>query len=426
LGRADQVVNRDSNSNAPRIDPGSNNEIKETPRNNGRVFNISLLIICQSFQALTIGGLALFLPIIRADLGLTFTQGGTLAAVSTLIYALNQIPSGYLADRWGGRRLFAIGIAGVTVLSVTFGLVTEYWQALLNQSLSGFFRALLFAPGLTLITGWFSPEKRATAMGLFLIGGFSGNVVLDVAGPILVANFDWRFPFLVFPPLGMIAALLLWRLGKDPPSTGQNKEIKMGEVLHLFRVRFMWACGAMQFIRLGVMQGISFWLPTLLMEEKGVSLQITGLLIALSALLIAPSNIVGGYLSDRLKNPILVISVALFVLAITTTLLVVVNNFALLVIVIAINSIFLQMYFGPLFALPVEVMGRRYIGITSGFSNLFANIGSFVTVYLLGVLKEATSSFLSGFLAIAAACIVGLGVAVILGRMRSKALAQDV
>ena len=136
-----------------------NNTAKiKAPAPKGRAANISLLIICQSFQALTIGGISLFLPMIRQDLGLTFTQGGTLAAASTLMYALNQIPSGYLADRWGGKRLFAIGILGVTVLALTFGLVTEYWQALLNQSLSGFFRAFLFAPGITLITGWFPPE----------------------------------------------------------------------------------------------------------------------------------------------------------------------------------------------------------------------------------------------------------------------------
>ncbi len=109
---------------------------------------------------------------IRDDLGISFTQGGSLAAASTLTYALMQIPAGYLADRFGGRRLFIIGILGVTVLSITFGLVTEYWQALANQGLSGFFRAFLFAPGLTLIAGWFPPKKRAMAMDLYLLGGF--------------------------------------------------------------------------------------------------------------------------------------------------------------------------------------------------------------------------------------------------------------
>ncbi|MEA2177913.1 MAG: hypothetical protein QOG77_1210, partial [Solirubrobacteraceae bacterium] len=106
-----------------------------------------LLMLCQSSQALIIGGLALFLPVIREDLGLTFTQAGSLAAASTLVYALMQIPSGYLADRAGPKRLFLIGLAGTNLLALMFALLGDYWAALANQAVSGFFRALVFAPG---------------------------------------------------------------------------------------------------------------------------------------------------------------------------------------------------------------------------------------------------------------------------------------
>ena len=399
-----------------------NNKSQDIPPRRDRIINVSLVILCQNFQALTIGGIALFLPLIRKDLEMSFTQGGTLAATSTLVYALMQIPAGYLADRFGGKRVFVTGILGVTILSLTFGLVTEYWQALANQSLSGFFRAFLFAPGLTLIAGWFPPEKRATAMGLYLLGGFVGNVFLDIVGPLLVAEFDWRFPFLIFPPLGMISALVLWRVGKDPPITGQRRKINIREVLLLFRRRLMWVCGVIQYVRLAVVMGTAFWLPSLLVEEKSLSLQTTGLLIALRAALIAPSNILGGYVSDRLKNPTFVIATSLIVLTITTVLLAVVDNFILLIIIIIANSIFVQMYFGPLFSIPVEIMGDRTAGTVTGFSNLFANIGAFSFVYLLGALKDSTGSFLSGFFAIGIACVVSLCFTVILARIRRKAL----
>ena len=48
--------------------------------NKERFVTISLTVLCQSFQAVSIGGIALFLPLIRRDLGLTFTQAGSLAA----------------------------------------------------------------------------------------------------------------------------------------------------------------------------------------------------------------------------------------------------------------------------------------------------------------------------------------------------------
>jgi sugar phosphate permease len=387
-----------------------------------KLLNIPLIVICQSFQALSIGGIALFLPMIREDLALTFTQGGTLAAASTLVYALMQIPAGYFADRFGGKRLFVIGMLGTTVLSLTFGFVTEYWQALTIQAVSGFFRAFLFAPGIRLISAWFPPEKRATAMGLYLIGGFLGNIIIDIAGPALVTKFDWRFPFLVFPPLGIIISLLLWHFGKEPHQRETQQEISIREVLRLFRHRLMWVCGGIQYVRLAVMMGITFWLPTLLVEEKGLSLQFAGVIIAMQAALIAPSNLIGGYISDRLKNPIFVIAGALLVLMLTSVLMVLVDNIILLVMIIIVNSIFIQAYFGPLFSIPVEILGERTTATSTGFSNLFANIGSFSFTYLLGILKDISGSFLSGFIAIAISCVFGLGLTAVLAKLRRKAL----
>ncbi|MBN2075050.1 MAG: MFS transporter [Dehalococcoidales bacterium] len=387
-----------------------------------KLFNIPLIIVCQSFQALSIGGIALFLPLIREDLALTFTQGGTLAAASTLVYALMQIPAGYLADRFGGKRLFVIGMLGTTALSLVFGFVTEYWHAMIVQATSGLFRAFLFAPGIRLISAWFPPEKRATAMGLYLIGGFLGNVIIDIAGPVLVAQFDWRFPFMVFPPLGIIISLVLWRFGKEPNQENPQQGISVQEVLQLFKQRLMWVCGGIQYVRLAVMMGITFWLPTLLVEEKGLSLQFAGIIIAMQAAFIAPSNVIGGYISDRLKKPIFVIAAALSVLMITTLLMVLVDNIVALVIIIIVNSIFIQAYFGPLFSIPVEVLGERTSATTTGFSNLFANIGSFSFTYLLGILKDTSGSFLSGFISIAVICVFGLGFTAVLARIRRKAL----
>ena len=386
-----------------------------------RIVTVSLTVVCQSFQALSMGGIALLLPIIRKDLGLSFTQGGSLAAATTLVYALMQIPAGYLSDRFSPKRLFCIGIFGSTLLALTFGLVTNYWQALVNQTLSGFFRALLFTPGMALLTGWFPSNRRATATGLYLIGGYSGSVIFNLVGPFLVAKFDWRFSFISIASVGIIAILFLVRFGKDSPPTGERQKGNMFEALYLFRYKVMWVCGGIQYIRFGVVQGITYWLPSLLVNEKGLSLESAGLIIAIQVVLMSPSNIIGGYVSDRLKNPILVIGVSLSVLGITTGLLITANNMILIVALIFINAIFLQMYFGPLFSIPVEILGVPKAGISIGFSNLFANIGGFSAVYLLGALKDRFGAFKPGFFAICGACFLGLALTFILAHMRRKA-----
>ena len=95
----------------------------------------------------------------------------------------------------------------------------------------------------------------------------------------------------------------------------------------------------------------------------------------------------------------------------------------LLLLVIAVNSIFAQFYFGPLFLVPVEVLGQRTAGIVTGFCNLFANLGSVAFAYSLGVIKDRTGSFAWGFGVICISCLAGIAFAAVLARMRQNALA---
>ncbi|MFC1899953.1 MFS transporter [Chloroflexota bacterium] len=355
--------------------------------------NISLVILCRSFQVFTMGGIALFLPLIREDIRLSFTQGGTLSAIAILAYALMQIPVGYLTDRFGPRRLFFIGILGTTFLTLTFGLVTEYWQALANQILVGVFRAFLFVPEMTLLAGWFPARWRSTATAMSQIGVLIGSLVLGIAGPLMVAKFDWRFPFISFALLGIVTSFIFLRFSDDPPVLSVQRKSSIREISQLFGNSVMWLCGALQYVRLAVVQGIAFWLPTFLIEDKGLSLQLTGIVVAVQIIFRAPSGILGGYISDRIRKPTLVIGASLIILAITVGFLATANNIILLIALIGIYAIFAQMYFGSLFAVPVEILGNDKAGIARGFSNLFANIGSFSFVYLLGFLKDTTASF---------------------------------
>jgi MFS family permease len=383
-----------------------------------RKITVFLTVVCQSFQALSIGGIALFLPLIRQDLDFSFTQGGSLAAATTLVYALMQIPAGYLSDRFSPKRLFFIGVLGTTILTLTFGLVGNYWEALVNQVLAGFFRALLFTPGMALLTNWFPPNRRATASGLYLVGGMSGSVIFNIVGPLIVAISNWRVAFISVASLGIIASFILLKFGKESPTQPARRKGSILEAFKLFRYRIMWVCGGLQFVRYATMQGITYWLPSLLINENAIPLRYAGFIIAVQAILVAPSNVLGGYVSDRLKSPILVITVSLIVLGITAILLVSVHNIALLILVIIINAVFLQMYFGPLFSIPVEILGVRKAGIATGFSNFFANIGAFSATYLLGWLKDATGMFKYGFYAIGGLCFVGLILAFTLSTMR--------
>jgi sugar phosphate permease len=390
-----------------------------------RIVTVSITIICQGFQAITVGGIALFLPLIRADLGFSYTQAGILSSLATLTYAFMQIPSGLMVDRYGPRKLFFIGSLMTNLLAFGFGSVTAYWVFLPIQTVAGVFRALMFVPGLMLVVTWFPSDRRATAMGIYAVGGFLGNVVLSVAGPALAGAYGWRVPFLLFSSFGAIASAAYVLLSKESPTAPSGEPVNIRDMLALFRYRTMWVAGGIQYVRLAIVFGLRFWIPSFLADEKGVSLTLIGAIIAVSGGVTAPANMLGGYVSDRLKNPPLVIGGSLLVLAVAIAALAIVDNLAVLVFLIFVTSLFQQLYFGPLFAAPVEILGLRSAGVNLGFSNSFANFGALTFGYGIGALKDLTGGFSAGFYALAGCSVVGLVLTMLLARARKEALATS-
>jgi MFS transporter, ACS family, D-galactonate transporter len=370
--------------------------------------SIALVVAAQSTQGMLLGGLGLFLPLIRDDLHLSFARAGTIGAASTLVYAFMQLPSGYAADRVSPRTLFLVGMTGTNLLGLAFAAIHDYHLALANQAVSGLMRAMVFAPGMLLIAGLFPAGRRATAMGLYIAGGFSSNVLLNLAGPWLVGPVGWRGLFAAFSLLGLLLTLGLWRFGRFPEQARGDGPPPLREGLRLLREPVMWLLNLVQYARLAVVHGLNLWLPTLIVADKGHSLAFAGAMVAVSAAVTAPANLIGGHLADRTRRPLGVVAVSLGALAVTTTLLAHADRAWQLVIVVAVNAVFVQLYFGPLFSIPVELYGTRTAGFATGFGNLWANLGGFTFTLLLGVIKDATGSFTAGLYAMAALCVAAL------------------
>lgn len=388
----------------------------------GRLVNVCVICLCQAFHSLTFIGLSLFLPLIREDLQISYTQAGMLSVAATLSYALGQIPAGFLADRWGPRRLFFLGLLGWSVLSLLLSWLHSYWLAVLTLFVAGAFRALLFAPGITLLSSYFSRERGAMAMSLYMIGAYTGNILVAFAGPMLADLVGWRNAFMLFATLGICAVLGFYSAGAEKSRPAGTRLFAVGEALQLMRNRVLWICSAIQLVRFSAVTGFVFWLPSLLVSDRGFTLQAVGVVVALCAVLSGIANPLGGYLSDRLKNPPMVIGVSLAGLALCCALLVWVQSTVALLLVIAAGSVLMQIYFGPLYFVPVELMGQRAAGTAVGFSNLFANVGGLVTAYALGVVKDVTGSFKWGFLGIGVLCLTGALLSIVLSGMRRRAL----
>ncbi|MEV4313402.1 MFS transporter [Actinocrispum sp. NPDC049592] len=374
-------------------------------------------MLCQGSQALVIGGIALFMPLIRTDLHLNYAQGGTLAAVSTFTYAFMQVPVGVLADRVDAKKLLLVGLLGTNVLAAGFALIDSYPWLVAIQAVSGIFRSLSFAPGLILIGRQFPPGKQATAMGLYVAGGFSSSIVLNLTGPLLVGPLGWQGVFLVTAGFGILTLIAYWLIGADGKITGQRKQPPLRELPRLLKHPVVAITGVIQFVRLAATHGTIQWLPTFVHDQKGFSLQTAGWLVAMGAALTAPSNIMGGYVADKTGRPRAVVGISLAVIALSLAGFVLVDSLVMLVVVVAVNSIVIQLYFGPLFAIPISYLGREVAGAISGFGNFCANLGGFTAVWAMGALKDATGSFTLGFLLLAGLCGVGIVAVLALSRI---------
>jgi len=388
-----------------------------------RAITLLLLFLCQGLQQVGFAAVALFLPRIRDDLALSFTAGGVLAAGSTLIYAFMQIPAGFLSDRFGPRRVFLPGCLGVMVVTLGFGFIATYWHAVALMLANGLFRSLVFAPGMVLVASLFSPSRRATSMGGYIGASFLFTIVLNLVGPNLANALGWRAIFIGVGGAGLLSAVVFSRLAKGGGEGGPTAHVR--DIVALARYRVMWLASGIQYARLAIVTGVTFWLPTLLVEEHALSLEHAGFVVALSSAFTAPSNLIGGYVSDRLRKPALVIGGALAVLTVTTASIGTLAMLPLVIVAVCVNAMFMQVYFGSLFSAPIEVIGQRRAGMASGFGNFFANLGSFTFAYVLGAVKDLTGSFQIGFLMLAALAALGVALSLLLARERKAHAARQ-
>lgn len=148
-----------------------------------------------------------------------YIGSGYLAVLAALL-----IIAGALADRYGRRRIFTIGLASFGVISALCGLAPTLEILIVARLLQGAAGALLVPGSLAIITAAFDGAARGRAFGLWAASTSALTLLGPILGGLLVDNVSWRVAFLINVPLVAIAlwaALRHVQESRDPDAAGQ-------------------------------------------------------------------------------------------------------------------------------------------------------------------------------------------------------------
>lgn len=207
-----------------------------------RRYAMVILAIVYMFNFIDRQILAILLPAIRDDFGVSDTVLGMLAGTAfALFYATLGVPIALLADRWNRRNLIALALAvwsGMTALS---GFAANIWHLTLARIGVGIGEAGCSPPAHSMIADFYPPEQRSTAMGFYTLGISAGIMLAYLAGGWVVANIGWREAFFIVGVPGILLALVVRFTVIEPPRGASENRADSGAyppLLDVFRFLF--------------------------------------------------------------------------------------------------------------------------------------------------------------------------------------------
>jgi MFS transporter, FSR family, fosmidomycin resistance protein len=244
-----------------------------------------------------------FLPLWAAEFGLSFAQVGIIRTSYSGGMALFQIPAGFLAERWGERRLLAAGTAVTAVGFVAAGWAGGFGALLAILLVAGLGSGVQHPLSSSLISKAYETGGRRAALGTYNFSGDLGKAGASVVVALAATAVGWRVAATAYGLLGLVAAgalfIVLGRLaaGNPGPATdGQGAPLRGWGIRDS---RGFSALAAIGMIDNATRTGFITFLPFALMA-KGSTVAGVGTALALLFVGGAAGKFVCGLVAERL------------------------------------------------------------------------------------------------------------------------------
>jgi sugar phosphate permease len=354
-------------------------------------------------------------PYMMDDLGLSMVQMSAVFGAFTLAYSLFEIPSGWLGDTRGPRRVLTRIVLWWSAFTMLTGAARGFASLLSIRFLFGAGEAGAFPNMSRVFSRWFPLRERGTANGVLFLGSRVGGMLSVPIALLLIDRWGWRTSFAVFGIAGIAWAAAWYLWFRDDPREHRNvtpEELAWIEQdaaregraaptpwRTLVTSRNLYAICAMYF---AFGYGLYFyftWLPTFLIRVLGFSLSSGRLLAALPFLLAGVADLAGGSLTDRLAQTrglraarcylgcTAFMTCAALVFAST-----VVGAPIARAVLLAFALASADLALGACWAVPLDV-ASDHAGVVTGFMNTFGNLGGLVGPMVIGLAVDRWHSW---------------------------------
>ncbi|BCJ85958.1 MFS transporter [Effusibacillus dendaii] len=373
-----------------------------------------LLYIINYFDRLSV---LTFLPFIQKDLQLTPVQVGQLASVFFFAYAIAQVTAGFLADKYGSKKIMGFAITVFTAVTALTGVVKSFGQFIVLRIGLGLGEGHHFPPASRSINNWFPTEERGRAMSFFTTSWAVAPAIVPVLITTLSVYFfegQWRPVFYVLALPGLLGIWALWYFVTDSPKEMLDKgRLKKEEYEHIvantpddvktpvekkkknygifLKDGYFYVYLVVLFCQLAVYWGSTTWLSTFLVKQHGMDLKAMGFFASAPYVVAFFAMILGGWLMDKVFNRMKPIALIAYLGCIPVLWLlgtVEKGNTGLLLTLLMLSGFFINLNFGSIYAYLQKRYPKEIIGSAIGVANGVGQLGSFVSPLIAGYLVK--------------------------------------
>ncbi len=344
-------------------------------------------------------------PFISESFQLSPAQKGLMLSVPIFAGALMRFPLGVLAQYIGRKNATLVEMGGICLAMLYGYFMVESFNDLLAMGVLLGIAGASFGVALSLGSGSFPPRYKGLAMGLVGAGNV-GTAVSALLAPPLAQAFGWQAVY-GFAAIGILVPMVVMIVfAKEPDDIDTHASFK-DHVACLFE-KDGWAFSLIYAVTFGGFIGLASFLPSYFFDQFHVSKVEAGQLTMLAAFMGAAVRIFGGWLSDHwggvntLTAVLAIVAVTLVLCGLAT------ESLPMTVILLIVCFAALGAGNGATF----QLVPLRWPTTTAVAGSMIGEIGAlgggFIT-NALGLSKQFTGSYASGFYAFAACTVLVLG-----------------